>query len=241
MADYLSDEEQAARLRSWWVTNGINVAIAVVLALGGFFAYQYYSSSKQQAAEASTAAFMAYREAEDGEREALGDRLIEQFPGTAQHALVLLRRSALATEEARLEDAEQLLTAATTVVSNPLLADLARIRLARVLQGLNRSEEALATLAQVKNPGYRSWALEVQGDILLATDRVAEAHAAYTAATEDLIAGEERPILKIKLDNTAPSNGEYVAFQDTLEDALRKAEQTLSETAAVVDQDTGDE
>ena len=147
----------------------------------------------------------------------------------------------MATEEARLEDAEQLLTAATTVVSNPLLADLARIRLARVLQGLNRSEEALATLAQVKNPGYRSWALEVQGDILLATDRVAEAHAAYTAATEDLTAGEERPILKIKLDNTAPSNGEYVAFQDTLEDALRKAEQTLSETAAVVDQDTGDE
>ena len=241
MSDYLSDEEQAARLRSWWVANGINVLVAAVVALGGFLAYQYYTSSAQQSAETSTAAFIEYREATEGEREALGNRLIEQFPGTAQHALVLLRRAATATEEARLDDAVKLLNEAIEVASNPLLADLARIRVARVLQGLNRSDEALAKLAQVTNSGYRSWALEVQGDVLLATNQVAKAHEAYGAAIDALSAGEERPILQVKRDNTAPSNGEYVAFQDTLDDALRKAEQTLSEASEDASQETNNE
>ena len=229
MSDYLSDEEQAARLRSWWAANGISVLIAAVVAFGGFFAYQYVTSSAQQSAEASTAAFIAYREAEGDEQEALGDQLIEQFPGTAQHALVLLRRGALATEEARLGDAEKHLSEAISIASDALLADLARIRLARVLQELNRSDDALAQLAQVKNTGYRSWALEVQGDVYLATDQIKAAHEAYKAAFEALREGERRPILEVKRDNTAPSNGEYVAFQDTLDDALRKAEQTLNE------------
>ncbi len=229
MSDYLSDEEQAARLRSWWAANGISVLIAAVVAFGGFFAYQYVTSSAQQSAEASTAAFIAYREAEGDEQEALGDQLIEQFPGTAQHALVLLRRGALATEEARMGDAEKYLSEAISIASDALLADLARIRLARVLQELNRSDDALAQLAQVKNTGYRSWALEVQGDVYLATDQIKAAHEAYSAAFEALREGERRPILEVKRDNTAPSNGEYVAFQDTLDDALRKAEQTLNE------------
>ena len=82
---------------------------------------------------------------------------------------------------------------------------------------------------QVKNTGYRSWALEVQGDIYLATDQIESAHEAYSAAFEALAVGERRPILEVKRDNTAPSNGAYVAFQGTLDDALRKAEQTLNE------------
>ena len=47
------------------------------------------------------------------------------------------------------------------------------------------------------------------------------AHQAYSAAMEALTEGEDRPILKIKLD-TAPSNGEYVPLQDTLDDALQQ-------------------
>ena len=229
MSDYLSDEEQAARLRSWWATNGISVLIAAVVAGGGYFGYQHITSAAQQKAEASTAAFIAYREAEGDKQEALGNELIQQFPGTTQHALVLLRRAALATEEARLGDAAEALSEATEMVNDALLADLARIRLARVLQELDRSDDALAQLALVKNTGYRSWALEVQGDIYLATDQIESAHEAYSAAFEALADGERRPILEVKRDNTAPSNGAYVAFQDTLDDALRKAEQTLKE------------
>tara|TARA_B100000900_G_scaffold369868_1_gene348014 strand:+ start:292 stop:1020 length:729 start_codon:yes stop_codon:yes gene_type:complete len=232
VSDYLSDEEQAARLRSWWVANGINVLVIGVVALGGFLGYRYYDDSAQQSAEASTAALAEYQEADTAEREALGDELAEQFPGTAQHALVLLRRAALAAEESRLGDAAQALEAAIEVADDALIADLARIRLARVLQGLNRSEDALATLVKVKNVGYRSWALEVRGDIHMAANNVAQAHESYTAALEALAEGEERPILTVKLDTTAPSNGEYVPLQDTLNDALRKAEKALSEAAA---------
>ncbi|MEC7379723.1 MAG: tetratricopeptide repeat protein, partial [Pseudomonadota bacterium] len=71
MSDYLSDEEQAARLRSWWATNGISVLIAAVVAGVGYFGYQHMTSAAQQKAEASTAAFIAYREAEGDKQEAL--------------------------------------------------------------------------------------------------------------------------------------------------------------------------
>ena len=232
MSEYLSDEEQAARLRSWWVANGLNVLIVGVLTIGGFVGYRVYSDSAQESAEASTAALADYQEADAAERDVLGQKLVEQFPGTAQHVLVLLRRASVAAEESRLEDAEQALKSAIAVADEALLADLARIRLARVLQGLTRSDEALAQLAPVTNAGYRSWALEIQGDIHMATDNVAKAHQAYSAAMEALTEGEDRPILKVKLDTAAPSNGEYVPLQDTLDDALRKAEQTLNEAAA---------
>ena len=232
MAEYLSDEEQAARLRSWLVANGINVLIVGVLALGGFVGYRSYSDSARENAEASTAALVNYQQADALERDEIGQTLVEQFPDTAQHALVLLQRAAVAAEESRLEDAEQALNAAIEVADEALLADLVRIRLARVMQGLKRSDEALAQLAQVKNPGYRSWALEVQGDIHMATDNVAQAHEAYSAAMDALVEGQDRPILKIKLDTVAPANGEYVPLQDTLDDALRKAEQALSDAAA---------
>ena len=66
----------------------------------------------------------------------------------------------------------------------------------------------------------------------MATDDVAKAHEAYSAAMDALTEGEDRPILKVKLDTAAPSNGKYVPLQDTLDDALRKAEQTLNEAAA---------
>ena len=56
MSEYLSDEEQAARLRSWWVANGLNVLIVGVLTIGGFVGYRVYSDSAQESAEASTAA-----------------------------------------------------------------------------------------------------------------------------------------------------------------------------------------
>ena len=99
---------------------------------------------------------------------------------------MLLRRAALATEEARMSDAAEALSEAIEMVNDALLADLARIRLARVLQELDRSDDALAQLALVKNTGYRSWALEVQGDIYLATDQIESAHEAYSAAFEAL-------------------------------------------------------
>ena len=55
---------------------------------------------------------------------------------------------------------QEALSEAIEMVNDALLADLARIRLARVLQELDRSDDALAQLALVKNTGYRSWAWE---------------------------------------------------------------------------------
>ena len=79
MSEYLSDEEQAARLRSWWVANGLNVLIVSVLTIGGFVGYRSYSDSAQESAEASTAALADYQEADAAERALLGQKLVEQF------------------------------------------------------------------------------------------------------------------------------------------------------------------
>ena len=86
------------------------------------------------------------------------------------------------------------------------LADLARLRLARVLFTLDRGDEALGVLGQIRGEGYLSLAAELTGDIRLARGERALAHQAYTKAMSHVQAGDQRPLLEMKIADTADSS-----------------------------------
>ena len=44
MSDYLTEEEQVARIKRWWAENGKYVAVAIVLGIAGVFANNWYES-----------------------------------------------------------------------------------------------------------------------------------------------------------------------------------------------------
>ena len=77
----------------------------------------------------------------------------------------------------------------------------------------------------MKGAGYRSLALELTGDIYFSEKKIPEAFEAYDRALESLREGERRPLLELKRNSLSPLDGSFAEVEDTLADAVRKAEE----------------
>ena len=235
MSEYLSEEEQVARMKSWWDENGMTVIVSVVVAVAAVLGWNWYGNYQQDQTAAASGAYVAYLEADASGKSAAADAVAERFPGSAYHVLVLFSQAQEALDAGELTAAETHLSAIVSVGEDNLLVDLARIRLAKLQQALDRSGEALATLSSISSEGYRTWGLEAKGDIHVSRGELQLAHEAYQGAIDSMPEGEQRPILEMKLHNAAPTEGEYVQFSDTLAQALEAAEETLNQAAAEVE------
>jgi len=232
VSEYLSEEEQIARMKSWWDENGMGLIISVVVAVAAIVGWRWYDGYTEEQSFEASRAYAAFQQADSAERAQAALVLAQEHAGSAYHVFALFGQAQDALGERDLQAAEGYLAQVIQVGDDALLQDLAKVRLAKVQQSLDRSSEALQTLASISNEGYRAWGLETKGDIHVARGELELAHAAYQAALETLDEGDQRPILEMKLNNVAPFDGEYVQFADTLESALKEAQETLDEAAA---------
>ena len=241
MSEYLSEEEQIAKMKSWWDENGTSVIVSVVIAIAAIVGWRWYGGYSEEQAHDASRAYSAYQSASGLEKSAAFTNLAEQFPGSAYHVFGLFKQAQDALAAADLAEAETFLAEVVSAARDPMLADLARIRLAKVQNGLDRSAQALQTLEALTSEGYRAWGLEAKGDIHVARGELELAHAAYEAAAASLEAGDDRPILDMKLNNVMPVDGEYVQFEDTLGEALQDAQETLSSVQGEVQEEVREE
>ena len=228
MSEYISDEEQMNRFGEWWNEHGTSLLIAVGLAIASIVGWNFYSDNRQQNIEASTALYAEYVDAAAEAKAAIAQQIKTEFPGTSVHSLVALDEAKKAADDANLAAATQALVEARDAAPDALLAELAMIRLAKVQYAQGNAEEALQTLQGIRNPGYQSWALELTGDIYLAEGNSEQAYAAYTSALDSLEGDANRPLLEIKRDNAAPADGEFTVFSQPLNQALKRARETLA-------------
>ncbi len=233
MSEYLSDEEQMARMKSWWDEYGTSVIAGVVIAVVGLVGWQWYGSHSKQQTAAAAELYSAYLDGDAAQQQQIVQQLAAEHPGGGYHSLTLFDQARQAVEGGDLAAAAERLKTVVSTSDHSLLVDLARLRLARVQHGLDQTGEALALLTGIKHEGYRALALETKGDIHMSEGEVEVAHQAYAAAVEALADGDDRPLLKMKLDNTAPFAGEFVQLQDSLEDALRDATRVLEDDEEV--------
>ena len=117
--------------------------------------------------------------------------------------LMLLAQAQTAVREQDFAAAETALGKAVTLATGAELADIARLRLARVQQAAERGSDALATLEQVRSVGMLSVAREIAGDIHLSQGDRKKAHESYAAALADLKTEDQRGLLEAKLADTA--------------------------------------
>ncbi len=237
MSEYLSEEEQIAKMKSWWDDNGtflVGTIVIAILAIGG---WRYYDGYRVDQSHEASREYAAYLAADEAGKRAAFDEIAQNFNGSAYHVFGLFDQAQAALSAGDMPRAEALLTEVVDQSSDDLLVDLAKIRLAKVQQGLDRSAQALATLASIRHEGYRSWGLEAKGDIHVARGELELAHAAYEAAQASLQEGDQRPVLAMKLNNVAPFEGQYVPFADTLEEVLQKAQETLKQAEEASDDD----
>ena len=202
MSDFLTDEEQVARLKSWWDENGKSLLAGVVVVVVGVIGYRWYEDNRADQIASASALYEQYLAAEAADQQAMLTQLDEAGGGTGYATLAHFGQARDHVEAGDYEAAATALRAAVAAAPEDILADVGRLRLARVLQQLDQTDAALEVLGEIRSSGFRSLVAELRGDIHLARGELQAADEAYAAALES--AGEltGRPVLEIKLADT---------------------------------------
>ena len=205
MADYLTDEEQAERLKRLWDRYGTALVAGLAIAVAGVVGWRYYQDYLSGRAEAAAAAFATYVEARtveeaiDSVEEASDDdapaappdalreaaaTLDADHAGTSHHVLSLLYRAADQAQEEDWAECLAFLERAIELADDGPLLDIARYRAAKVLFQLDRVPESEAMLAGVRSSGLEPQVAELSGDLALAKGDLEAARAAYRSGID---------------------------------------------------------
>jgi predicted negative regulator of RcsB-dependent stress response len=216
--EYRTEEEQVEALRRWWNENGRSTIVAIIVALGVGFGWQGWKSQQQnqqeQASNIYQALLKAVGAAEDPEQRQLGITLVEQlktdYAGTTYAQFAALHMAAIAVTDGDLAEAEvQLRWVLGKATAGSDTAQVAQMRLARVLASAGDTDQALAILED-DGGSYQASYAAARGDILLAAGRNDEAREAYNQALVLAAAGGtgiNLPALQQKLQSLTPIPG----------------------------------
>lgn len=217
MAEDLTDEEQAERIKQWWRDNGVSVVIAVVVAIAAVVGWQQWQSYQQSSAASASAVYErmsgALSDLSAGNAEAVeqvrsaADTLMSEHDGTIYADFAALTLARLAVRDGDLDTAAAELAQVVDSPAEAPLGHVARIRLARV--ELERgSHDRVAELLNKKLPEpWQGRALELKGDMRLARDDREGAREAYSSALDVLESGDRnRNRVEMKLNDLATAS-----------------------------------
>jgi predicted negative regulator of RcsB-dependent stress response len=206
MAAYdLEEQEQIEVLKAWWKRNGNTVILAVTVfaaTVAGVQGWRYYQNS--QAVKASMMYELLQNAAKSGDakkaRDAAG-QIMEQYSGTPYAPRAALMAAKTNYDNGDMQSAKAQLQWAADHAKEDEVRDMARLRLAGVLLDEKNNADALKQLAAGSSPAFSALFSDLQGDILAAQGKTAEARSAYQVAVEKI--GEKSPyrqLIKMKLD-----------------------------------------
>lgn len=190
MEQYRTEEEQVEALKRWWDENGRSTLAAIIIALSAGFAWQTWKGWDQRQQESASDAYQAMIQVaagtSTGQRQQaveLARALKEEHGGTTYAQFAALHLARLAVEDGDLAEAQaQLRWVLGKADKGSDTAQVAQLRLARVLSAAGEPEQALAILEQAGEGAYRASYAMVRGDILLQQGRESDARQAYTEA-----------------------------------------------------------
>ena len=238
MADYLTDEEQAERLKRWWDRYGTPLIAGLALAVAAVVGWRYYQDFAAERAAAAATAYAAYVDARAaGEDAAEAAAVLDgDHAGAAYHVLSLLYRAADQAAEEDWAEALAFLERAIELAAAGPVRDTARYRAAKVLFQLDRLADGSAMLARISSPGLEAQVAELSGDMALAQGELEAAREAYRTgvAAAQGQRGRQLPglaLIELKLASVVEREeaGERMESADAVE-TVESAETTESET-----------
>jgi predicted negative regulator of RcsB-dependent stress response len=206
---YRTEEEQVEALRKWWEENGRSTIAAVVIALAAGFGWNYWQDRQEEMATVASDTYQAMLQelgaGAAGQAQALGQQLKNEFSGSTYAQFAALHLARLAVERDDLAGAEaELRWALGQAATGSDIAQVAQLRLARVLAAAGNGEQGLSILDQADAGAYQAAYAVARGDILMQLGREAEAGEAYTTARM-LAAGGGAPVNLVTLDQKIQS------------------------------------
>lgn len=206
--EYLSEKEQIEAIRRWWNENGWYLIGGVAIALLGYVGYGQYQDYRDRRNEEAASLYTQLAGAltdDRGRSDEILAQLREEHPHSpyTHQAGLLIAREFLVSDTAR---AESELRRVMTESSDPGLAYVGRMRLARVLIYRQSYDEALQVL-EVEDPGEFAARLnELKGDVHTAMGDIEAARSAYTEAlTAPGAESVDRNFVQMKLNSLQAS------------------------------------
>jgi predicted negative regulator of RcsB-dependent stress response len=199
MERYETEEQQVEAIKGFWKENGTAIIVGICIGLAGLFGWQYYNDSVIEAKEAQSMAFQSALEGIDSEEGlAKAEAFVKENSDSGYAVLTSLIAAQKSVEKSDFDAAKMHLTMAVSNSPSDAIADLARIRLARIESQLGDTDGALKTLDSVVNASFNNQAQEVRGDVFVITKEFDKAKEAYNAV---LAEQPQNRVVKIKLSN----------------------------------------
>jgi len=204
---HIAHDDDTERLRQWWKRNGLGIIAGVVLGIGGVAGIQrwrIYENVQREKAPALYEEMLAAAASGDqaslkGSAEALlGSHSNSGYADLAQ--LILARQ---AFESGDVSAAENALTEIIETSADPVMQQVARVRLA-VLALQAGDVERIKALAEAQSTeGFVSQFQELLGDALVASGELEAAARAYEKALSNVAANSQAAqLLNAKLNMT---------------------------------------
>ncbi len=187
MEQYRTEEEQVEALRKWWDENGRSTIAAIIIALSAGFGWNTWQGHQKDLAEIASDTYQAMLQALGtggaSEAQTLGQQLKSEFSSSTYAQFAALHLARLAVERDDLAVAEsELRWVLSKADAGSDVAQVAQLRLARVLAAGGSGDQALSILDQADAGAYQAAYAVARGDILLQLGRDAEAGEAYASA-----------------------------------------------------------
>ena len=181
----LQEQEQLDSLKAFWNKQGNLVTWTLVLALGGFAAFngwQFWQRDQSVKASAMFDELDRAAQAGDVQKTALvfGD-LKDRFGRTAFAQQGALLAARVQFDKGQVDAAKASLSWAAEHGDDEIRA-IARLRLAALQADAKQYDEAIKTLAAANALGFEALVEDRRGDVLMAQGKKPEALAAYQAA-----------------------------------------------------------
>lgn len=205
MAYDLEEQEQLAAIKSWWAQYGKLVMVTVVagaLTVGGIRGWHYYRASQ------ASSAVVLFDQLQNADRASdhkkvrdIATQIVDRYASTQYATLAALAAAKSDFDTGDLPAAKKRLQWVIANAKEEEVRDVARLRLARVLLDEKNPAEALKQLEAKHVESFAGLYAEVKGDALLASDKRAEARAAYQLALEKSDpASPARQVIQLKID-----------------------------------------
>lgn len=187
---YMTEVEQIELLKKWWKRYHRVIITSLSVLLLVFSGVRYWQWHQQKHAEDASNAYehlMVAFSSEDSESvQAYAQQLVSQYGGTVYADTARLIQAKLALSSGDFAKAKLGLQAVADHSKFDILADLARLRLARILIYEKAYTAALRELDRVKNSHYASLQTELRGDIYYAQSNLQKARKEYQHAKADI-------------------------------------------------------
>jgi predicted negative regulator of RcsB-dependent stress response len=202
IAAYESEADQIEALKKLWKEYGIPAIIGLVIGIVILYGWRYYQSYQVAVNQAAATQYQVLWDTVDARQDpdAPLAELRKKYPKSVYSLLGSLLVARQAVADQKLDVAQQQLQWALDHSQKNILQDIIKVRYARVLIEMGKSQEALKLLENLATPSYASMRDQIKGDAYFKLNDLQKARKSYESALNNASLPEEnRRLLQMKL------------------------------------------